>query len=244
MDVADAFAVKRPRRSLKRRSKKSGVSARALVPKITKDPFPPEFRTKITWRGPASVSGGANSIVTQYNLNALYDPDATNADGTGLPEYLTQICSGTGPYKKYRVIGWKAKVLLLNVSGTEADGSVIPLEVSMAQGFFDLTDDDTYAEVYSLPGVQTGLLTPSATTHAIREFNMNGKLKDYVPKGTADDEDYCGQVGVNSSLPAKIVNLAVAVRNPYGAGSANIKYWHKITIEFDVIFYSRDATTV
>lgn len=246
MDVAEAFGAKLPSKRRRLRmsrlgKKRSGISARSLVPKITKDPFPPEFRTKITWRGPLSISSGANSFVTQYYLNALNDPDATNADGNGVPEYLSQLLSGTGPYTKFRVLGWKAKILLVNVSGTEADGSVIPLEVSMAQGFFSLTDDDTYAEVYSLPGVQTGVLTPNGTTHAVREFNMNGKLKDYVPKGTDDDEDYCGAAATN---PAKLLNLAVAVRNPYGAGSANIKCWHKVTIEFDAIFYSRDATTV
>lgn len=244
LDVAEAFGSKIPSKRRRLRlarfaKKRSSVNARRGVAKIAKDPFPPEFKTTVTWRGVAtSTAPGANTGVLQYQLNYLNDPDGTNVDGNGTPLYLASLFGANGPYLKYRVVGWRAKILLLNTSGNEADGSPIPLEVSICQGEFALTQDDTYAEIVTMPGVQTGLLTTAGSTHAIREFNMNGKLKDYVPKGTDDDEDYCGST---SAAPAKVINLAVGLRNAYGVGSANIKYMHKVEIEFDVIFYSRNG---
>lgn len=222
-----------------KRMKRSGVSARKLSSKITKDPFPREFRTTITWKSPLKyVAAGAISYVAQVALNGLYDPDHTNALGNGQPQYLDQLLSATGPYQRYKVMGWKCKIWLINISPSEPDGSAVPLDCIIAQGVRNAVDIDTFDELEGSPGTMLDVVGPGGTTKGQKMFFINGKTSDYVPAEKADDDEYSGTYNAN---PTKPLYLSIGVKNPYPSTSTNIKFLLKCQMECDVVFYERDG---
>lgn len=243
--VASAFGVKVPSKRRRLRASRlgsksrSGVNTKRLAARITKDPFPRETRTVITWKSPMrSFSPSAISYVQQVALNGLYDPDYTNALGNGQPQYLDQLLSATGPYQKYKVMGWKCKIWLINISPSEPDGSAVPLEVIIAQGVRNAVDIDTFDELEGTPGTLLDVLGPGGTTKANKVYYINGKTIDYVPAEAPDDNDYAGSYNAN---PTKPLYMSVGLKNPYGGTTTSIKFLMKMQIEYDVVFYERDG---
>jgi len=228
--------VKRARRSY-RKKKRSGVSALARLPKISKDPFPREFRTKLTWNADVGyLAPGASSTYTIIQLNSLYDPDNTNNLGNFQPLMFDQLLSATGPYQKFRVNGWKGKCTIINASAN--DGTVaIPIDVYYKQGAISNTDVDTWAEVQSQPGVQTMIVGPPGSDSSTKTFYFNGKLTDYIP-ATADAEDFVGTYSSNPTVP---IYGAVAIKNAKGGSVTSVTAFVKVSVEFDVTVYAQDA---
>lgn len=219
--------------------KRPSVSARASIPLISRDPFPREVRRKLTWNGDVAYRApGTTSDAILIKLNSLYDPDYTNILGNGQPMYFDQLCSATGPYQNYRVNSWKMKVTIYNLTPDEAGTVSVPLNFYFTQGATSSTDVDTFTELISQGGVQTDLIGPQNTTFAMKEFYLNGSMKDYIPKGTVNDDDWTGTYGTD---PAKIVYAAIGVKNANGAGASQLKYYIKVSAEFDATFYARDG---
>lgn len=232
-------AYKRRKYSRSRRLAAPRPSARPLISLITKDPFPREIRRKITWLGdPVYRAPGTTSDSLLIKLNSLYDPDYNNVFGNTQPLYFDQLCSATGPYQKFRVNSWKAKVTIYNLTPDEAGTVAVPLNFAMTQGAVSSTDVDTFTELINQPGVMTELIGPQNTTFAMQSFWMNGSVKDYIPKYTSKDDDYIGDYGTD---PAKLIYLAIGVKNANGAGASTLKYYLKVAVEFDITMFARDA---
>lgn len=245
LTVADAFGVKIPSKRRRLRwarlgaKKRSSVNAKRLTSRITKDPFPRETRTTITWKSPLKYfAAGAISYVEQVALNGLYDPDYTNGLGNGQPQYFDQLLSATGPYQKYKVLGWKCKITIINVSPSEPDGSYVPLDCIIAQGVRNAVDIDTFDELEGSPGTMVDVIGPAMSTQGQKTFYINGKLTDYVPAERADDNDYSGSYNAN---PTKPLYLSIGLKNPYPSTTTNIKFLMKVQMECDVVFYERDG---
>lgn len=238
--VISQAASKRSRTSSssRRRRKRTGVSAKPRISKISKDPFPREWRTKLTWNGDTQYTNpGTTSGASVVALNSLYDPDYSNHFGNFSPMFFSKCLSATGPYQNYKVNSWKGKLTLINVS--PVDGSIpTALECYFKQGATSAVDVDTWAEIQSQPGVQTFLVGPKDSDSATRTIYFNGKLDDFIPKD-AEGEDYSG---LYNSSPAKPIFAGIGYRNAHPGATGVVNCYIKMSIEFDVTLYAGDGT--
>lgn len=218
-----------------------GISAKPLISKFAQHPFPAEWRTKITWNPPtAYLNNLATSNAVVVRLNDLFDPDYSNSFGNGQPLFTDQMISATGPYQRFRVDGWKCKVEICNVSPGGTGGTLMPIDVYLCQGANNATDVDTFSELQSSPGVITSMLAPATVAgHKAQEtFYLNGRTSAYIPAGTKYDDDY---VGDYATSPAKPLYLGIGVKIADGSDTTYAKAFVKIQIEYDVVFFARDA---
>lgn len=221
-----------------RRREDYSMSANA-VSKISKNPFPREWKTTFSWM-PSQVllAPGAASGAFVLRLNDLYDPDYSNSLGNSQPLYFDQLLSATGPYQKFRVDGWRVKIELVNVSPNTSGGSPMPLDIYLMQGATNAVDVDTFNELISSPGVETAILGPSGTTLGQRSWNFNGRLKDYIPDNTSVDLSWCGDY---TTTPSSCIFMGVGYRNGDAVDTTAIKLFVKVIVEFDAIVFARDA---
>ena len=79
------------------------------------NPFPPVYRTKVTWAPPATTwTPGSGSAVIQFKLNSVFDCELSSVfSATQQPLFFDTICTSTGPYKQFKVLGWKEKFIWL-----------------------------------------------------------------------------------------------------------------------------------
>lgn len=234
---------KRRRYVAKKAKKRSGPSTRKQIATISKEPFPSEWRTSLTW-DPACLllAPGAQNGAAYCSLNNLYDPDAAgNWFSNGQPLFFDQILSATGPYQKFRVNGWKAKIVLCNAS-TAGGGSsgAVAVDCIVNQGAVSTTDIDTYTELASTPGRRRVFLSPRDGSQSMQTIYMNGKLKDFV-KPTENDDDYCGTYNTS---PANLLYLSIGAANAYTTDVTGLlQLYIKVIIQFDVTLYARDGVT-
>jgi hypothetical protein len=211
------------------------------IAKITRNPFPKEWRSTITWTPPLSfISPGTASGSFVVTLNDLWDPDVSNVLGNGQALYTDQLLSATGPYQKFRVNGWKSSIELINASPSTAGGSPMPLDIYIMQGASDSNDVDTFSELQSSPGVETSVLGPNPTALSQRTWYFNGKITDYVPEITAEDQNY---TGTYSSSPASKIYMGVGYKNGDPSDGTAVKLYAKVKVEYDVTFFARDGVT-
>jgi len=218
-----------------------GISARPLINKFAQHPFPKEWRTKITWDPPTWFSNNSStSNAAVIRVNDLYDPDFSNVFGNGQPLFTDQMISATGPYQRFRVDGWKAKIEICNVSPAGTDGTYMPIDVYLMQGANNTTDIDTFAEIQSSPGVITDMIGPAGAAggKSQKVFYINGRTKAYIPAGTKDDDDY---VGAYDASPAKPLYLGIGAKIANGSDTSYVKFFVKVQLELDVVFFARDA---
>lgn len=235
-------AFKRARRSVTksrfvRRNK--GISTKALISRFAQHPFPAEWKTKITWDPPtALLTPGSNQSAYVIRLTDLFDPDYSNVLGNGQPLFTDQMISATGPYQRFRVDGWKCKVIVQNVSPNTTGGSPMALDMYLCQGANNATDVDTFGELISSPGVVTDLIGASGSCKDVKEFYLNGRTLSYIPKGTKYDDDYCGDYATS---PSKPLFLGIGFKNADSTDTVAIKVYLKVQLELDVVFFARDA---
>lgn len=99
--------------------------------------FPTLLRRTLCYSDAYSLASTTGSVaLQQFKVNSLFDPDLT---GTGhQPRGFDQLCSATGPYKKYRVIATRIALEIQPDNGAQC---------YFAAGFSDLS---------TLPAVATG----------------------------------------------------------------------------------------
>jgi len=219
-----------------------GQSNKPLISPFAQHPFPPEWSTKITWDPPcATLVPASTNGAAVIRVNSIYDPDYSNLFGNGQPLFTDEMMSATGPYQRFRVNGWKCKFEIINHSPTQASGSPMPVDLYLSQGGTDPLDVDTFTELQSTPGVMTHLLGHSLTGNkSYHTWYINGRLKNFIPGGTGQDDDYTGAYNAD---PAKAVYLSLAYANATPTDSSYPKLFVKVSIEFDVTFYARDAVS-
>lgn len=220
-----------------RAKRRAATSAKPRLPKISKDPFPKEWRTKLTWNADTQyASPGSTSGASVISLTSLYDPDYSNHFGNFQPMCFDQVLSATGPYQNYRVNSWKGKITITNVSA--ADGSVpIALECYFKQGATNAVDVDTWSEIQSQTGVQTLLLGPVGSDSATKTIYFNGSLKSFIP-ADAEGEDF---VGSYNSVPSKPIYAGFGYRNAKTGSASVVNCYIKVSIEYDVTLYAQDG---
>lgn len=231
-------SLKRYKSSKYRYAKKvPSLNARALMPKLLKDPFPSEFRTKLTW-SPATylMAPGTTNGAMVLRVNDIYDPDFSNVLSNDQPLYTDQLLSATGPYQLFHVNKWKVKFDLCNASGAGGGSSGdLALDGYVVQGGTSSTDVDTFAELAASPGRQTFLLGPRSA-QPMKTVYINGSQKSITP--AYKDIDACGTYAAS---PSKPIFVALGLKNAYTTDTGTIQCYVKVTIEFDVTFMHRDG---
>lgn len=217
--------------------------AKSLKLQIPVNPFPPKFRTKLTF-APASTywTPGTNTVVAQWALNGLYQPEIAGAVfGTGAqPLYFDQLCAATGPYKQYKVHGWKGMIRIQNCGGqyddTPSTSARDSWDLIFQQGFELAAEGDTNTELQSAPNIQRYLVSNGfiAGADSNQTIYFNGKTTDFMDK-TMDDSSLAGGYTGN---PAVIVYGNLGVRS---LNSKTITACVQLTIEYDVEFFGFDA---
>lgn len=212
-------------------------NAKKLIPKILKDPFPPTFRTKLSWSPPTYLlAPGTTNGAIVIRVNDLYDPDVSNVLGNGQALFTDQMCSATGPYVAFYVNSWKCKFELCNASAA-GGGSAgdLALDGYLVQGCTSSTDVDTFAELAALPGRQTFLLGPRSGA-PMKTLYINGSQKAITPNSRDADHS-----GAYNASPAKPIYVALGLKNAYTTDTGTIQCYIKVSVEFDVTFMQRDA---
>lgn len=245
-------AYKRPRRTLRKgavgylRGARTWALSQAKHFKLGMpiNPFPPKMRTRLTYAPAATYwTPGVNTVVAQYALNGLFQPELAGAVfGTGVqPLYFDQMCTSTGPYKQYKVHGWKGMVKIINPAGqyddTPSTSSRDCWEVIYQQGFETTSEGDTNTELQSAPNIQRFLL-PSGMVNGSagqQTIHFSGRTRDFVD-ATVDDSTLAA---VFSANPGVLIVGSIGVRS---LNSETITAYVQITIEYDVEFFGFDAT--
>ncbi len=176
-----------------------------------------------------NLLGAASTFVP----NSLYAPLASGHQ----PYSFDQLCSANGPYTRYKVLGFKVKITLINQS------NVNPLHVFIR--LRNITDN------YSIGGVTIEdaserqgskmIVVPcgtafTTTTISIPDLSVlfNWSKEQY----SADQASSTGSYGTS---PDRLVNLQIAASNPAGT----TQYFVNSLFEymFDAVFYERQSIT-
>lgn len=230
--------VKKMRLGQKKYRRRAAISAKPLIAKISKEPFRPEWRTKLTWC-PATylLAPGTSNGAAVIKINDLYDPDFSNVFGNDQPLFTDQLMSATGPYQLFHVNSWKCKITFCNASGA-GGGSAgdIALDGYVVQGATNSTDVDTFAELAASPGRQTFLLAPRTGDGSMKVIYVNGSQAAYTPADK--DIEACGTYAAS---PTKPIYLSMGLKNAYTTDASTIQCYIKLEVEFDVTFMHRDG---
>lgn len=217
--------------------------ARRLKLQIPVNPFPPKFRTKLTYAPAATYwTPGVNSVVAQWALNGLYQPEIAGAVfGTGVqPLFFDQLCTSTGPYKQYKVHGWRGELKIQNCGGqyddTPSTSARDSWDLIFQQGFELAAEGDTNTELQSAPNIQRYLVPNGfiGGADANQTIYFNGKVSDFMDR-SVDDSTLAGAYTGN---PSVVIYGNLGVRS---LNSKTITAAVQLTIEYDVEFFGFDA---
>lgn len=218
--------------------------ARPLSLQIPVNPFPPKFRTKLTYAPAATYwAPGASNTVAQWALNGLYQPEISGSVfGTSIqPLFFDQLCSSTGPYKQYKVHGWRGQIRIQNCQGQLDDTPSLSQrdvwELIFQQGFELAAEGDTNGELQVAPNIQRYIVPNGfiGGSDSNRIIYFNGKARDFVDS-TVEDSSMAGGYTGN---PAVVVYANMGVRSLNGK---TITAAVQITLEYDVEFFGFDST--
>lgn len=175
----------------------------------------------------ANVLGAASTFVP----NSLYAPIVSGHQ----PYSFDQLCSANGPYTKYKVLGFKVKITLVNQSSPN------PLHVFIR--LRNITDNydiagKTIEDVSERQGskmivVPTGIAYATTTVH-VPDLSVlfNWSKEQY-------SADQTSSVGTYGTSPDRLVNLQIASSNPAGT----TQYFVNAMFEYmlDAVFFERQA---
>lgn len=179
-------------------------------------------------------SATANTLGTAVNIvpNSMYAPMASGHQ----PYTFDQLCSATGPYTKYKVLGYTAKLTFVT-NPTSAS----PLQVVIRHQ--NITDNYTLSSKLledALERTGTRLVTvPAATCTAYTTVSVPDLAVLFNWSKEQYSADTGASVGSYGSSPSSLVGLQIAVSNP----NANAATPVNVTLEclFDVVFTERQT---
>lgn len=198
--------------------------------------FPTTMRCSLPYCEVLGVNSGAtaNTLGTETTFvpNSLYAPLASGHQ----PYTFDQLCSSTGPYTKYKVLGFRVKFTFISnpTSGT-------PLHVVVR--LRNITDNYSMTgklleDVLERPGTRLSVV-PAATCHTSTSVSVpdlsvlfNWSKEQY----SADTEASVGSYGTS---PSSLTGIQIAVANP----NANAVNPVNCTCEFmfDAVFLERQT---
>jgi hypothetical protein len=225
----------------KKKSSKPNLNS---IPKVVgfpnfnnSSPFPPMMHKKLQYSSNNTLSSYSTAGITGteqiFNLNSLFDPDAT---GVGHQPYgFDQLCSSTGPYYKYKVLRAHVTCEFTNPSDS----------VARLYAFVALRNDVSNSS--SLTNVSMNLISERSmatskyipTTGSQKAvFNLNIPIAGALNQNLLEfNSDVNNTASVYSSNPVWLAQLKLAIgeASQDSATSVNVK----TTIQFDAVFFDR-----
>lgn len=184
--------IKKPTMRMRKYTRKPRKTIRK-IPRPLGQPFPKVMNTTLVYKN--SSTNLASSGLLPYQAvtwanNNMYDFDTSNVLGNKQPLYYDQLLSVDGPYKNYKVNGWKTTIKLINLSDR-------PLFVFFEPSTFSYFEADTPIEIENRKGVQERLLTSASNAKPIAYFSKYTSLKSVAPKTISQGENYQAPYNAN-----------------------------------------------
>jgi hypothetical protein len=216
------------------------IVARATAPRISgfvhynnNNAFPTQLRRKLRYSSIATVTGSATvgllGNVQKYSLNSLFDPDVT---GVGHQPYaFDQLCTSTGPYSRYKVIGCKVKVTAVS----PGDPVFLYTQLVNPVETYDISNKDV-AEASEKPAVRVDYIPSTGPQCKVINFNIPNLSALFQWDKATFDLDMGQTTGPYNGSPGTQCYLAMTAAYPTVA-SRNLDIF--VELEFDTIFYDR-----
>jgi len=212
----DTRSIKKAR-TVKKSRKVSGTPEMYAPAQV----FPDVMKTTLRYNSNmVAIDVSAASVYYSFYLNGMFDFDVDNILGNKQPLYYDQLFSADGPYKNYKVTGWKTTVTVIN-------DSVDPLLVYWAQADI-VADADTLLEVQNRPNVRELILTQRDGDKNSGTIVASGKIED-IQGSIRDPSTLSGGFNGNPTVPCY---GNVFFYNPGGTVSTPVNAWLKITHDF------------
>ncbi len=208
--------TKKSKKNTRRRGGRSGISGLTTTPAIV----PAMFRGKMFYNTVLALAPAAGAMATNvFRCNSVFDPDFT---GVGASAFAYAQLAAL--YGRYRVLGFKAKVMFVNTSAT------VPLSLLLA-----VNPVNTIGTSYTNACAQRYVWTDSISSSVgagTKEHTIAGPISKFygVPaRQVRDEDDFAAVTGAN---PNNVVYLHVGAYSNAGAGGVNIH----VRIEYDVVW--------
>lgn len=191
--------------------------------------FPTRLRRKLLYFDQYTIASSVGAVgLQQFRVNSLFDPDLT---GTGhQPRGFDQLCTATGPYTRYRVMG--VSIVLQYI----ADNSPV---MTIAAGFSDASTLPSVAGggIGSIAGngELPGWLTSLSNTYGsnVKELAFAARIADIESKPEASIRAEDGYAATSGASPVDVCYFSIQAQ-AVGAATSNLDVLVKI--EFDAEF--------
>lgn len=199
--------------------------------------FPTTMRCTLPYCEVFGAASGtsANTTGTSVNLvaNSLFAPMATGHQ----PYSFDQLCSATGPYTKYKVLGFKCKF-----TATNSTANAYPLHLVVK--LINITDNYSISsklleDVLEKPGSRFTVCPSSGTQSVSMEVNVPDLSVLFNWSKEQYTADTISSVGSYGSSPSSLCGVNLAVANAW----SNSALFLNVTAEFwfDVVFTERQS---
>lgn len=197
--------------------------------------YPSTMRCTLPYSEVQGINTGAtaNTLGTAVKFvpNSLFAPLASGHQ----PYTYDQLCSATGPYTKYKVLGFRVKLTFINNTANAANIPILIRLVNITDNY-DITGK-LLEDALEKPGSKMIVCPqygPGSVTTSIAVDDLSVLFNWSREQFTADRIE---SVGAYGSSPASLVGLHVATSNPVANAAAPLN----MTCEFlfDVQFSER-----
>ncbi len=197
--------------------------------------YPTTMRCSLPYCEVQGINSGATAnllgTAVKFAVNSLYAPLASGHQ----PYTFDQLCSATGPYTKYKVLGFKCKFTFIN---NTANAATFPVCIRLV----NITDNydiggKLLEDALEKPGSKMIVCPQYGVGHVTTEIHVPDLSVLFNWSKEQFTADRVESVGAYGSSPSSIAGLHVAVSNPV-ANAANAL---NMTCEFlfDVQFSER-----
>jgi hypothetical protein len=171
----------------------------------------------------------------QFVPNSLYAPLASGHQ----PYTFDQLCSATGPYTKYKVLGFKCRLTFTNINaGNNQYGLQAVVRLVNITDNYSITGKLT-EEILEKPTSKWGVVPATgnqswSTTVDVPDLSVlfNWSKEQYTA-------DTFASVGTYGAAPASLVGLHVALANPASVGQLQVNCIAEFL--FDTVFTERQT---
>lgn len=157
--------------------------ARTTLQKTPDGPFPRSKKMQLVYENALTAVNAASaaSVARFIGCNSLYDFDKTsdNCFGNKQPLYYDTLLTASGPYKNYKVTGWKTTYHFINEADVATTVFVLP-PISAT------SEIDSVAEADNFPGVIRLYLTAKGGSKSHGQVTVTGNPYDVYPSSQGD----------------------------------------------------------